>query len=56
MFCHRLATWKRLLLGGEQTHDGLDDCHDLKEVIAKVAENENMDMAGVIQAGDQGRK
>ena len=48
-------------MGGEQTHDGLDDCHDLKEVISKVAEDENRGIASVIAgvagvAGDEGKK
>ena len=47
----RLATWKHRLVGGDQTHDGLDDCHDLKDVITRIAENEKRDLAHVVCTG-----
>ena len=40
-FYSRLATWKELLLGGNQTQDGLDDCRDLRDIVAKLAEAEH---------------
>ena len=49
----RLATWKQRLVGGHQTHDALDDCHDLKGVISRIAEDEDRDMAHVVRAGDE---
>ena len=39
-FYSRLATWKEVLLGGNQTHDGLDDCRDLRDIVAKLTEAE----------------
>ena len=47
----RLATWKQQLVGGDQTHDGLDDCRDLKEIIGRIAGDEDRDMADVVRAG-----
>ena len=47
----RLATWKQQLVGGDQTHDALDDCRDLKEIIGRIAGDENRDMADVVRAG-----
>ena len=40
----RLATWKEALLGGDQTHDGLDDCRDLRDIVAKISQAESVDM------------
>ena len=40
----RLATWKEALLGGDQTHDGLDDCRDLRDIVAKISQAEGVDM------------
>ena len=48
----RLATWKEALLGGDQTHDGLDDCRDLKDIVAKISQAENVDMARVIDTSE----
>ena len=48
----RLATWKEVLLGGDQTHDGLDDCRDLRDIVAKVSQAEGVDMARVIDTSE----
>ena len=51
-FSSRLATWKEVLLGGEQTHDGLDDCRDLRDIVAKLAEAEHALMPRVIDTSE----
>ena len=48
----RLATWKEVLLGGDQTHDGLDDCRDLRDIVAKLAEAEHALMPRVIDTSE----
>ena len=48
----RLATWKEVLLGGDQTHDGLDDCRDLRDIVAKISQAEGVDMARVIDTSE----
>ena len=48
----RLATWKEALLGGDQTHDGLDDCRDLRDIVAKLSQAEGVDMARVIDTSE----
>ena len=48
----RLATWKEALLGGDQTHDGLDDCRDLRDILAKISQDEGVDMARVIDTSE----
>ena len=48
----RLATWKEVLLGGDQTHDGLDDCRDLRDIVAKLSQAEGVDMARVIDTSE----
>ena len=49
----RLATWKEVLLGGDQTHDALDDCRDLRDIVAKISQDENVDMARVIDTSEE---
>ena len=49
----RLATWKEALLGGDQTHDGLDDCRDLRDIVAKLSEAEGVDMDRVIDTSEE---
>ena len=51
-FPSRLATWKEVLLGGDQTHDGLDDCRDLRDIVAKLAEAEHALMPRVIDTSE----
>ena len=51
-FYSRLATWKEVLLGGNQTHDGLDDCRDLRDIVAKLAEAEHALMTRVIDTSE----
>ena len=48
----RLATWKEALLSGDQTHDGLDDCRDLRDIVAKVSQAEGVDMDRVIDTSE----
>ena len=51
-FSSRLTTWKEVLLGGDQTHDGLDDCRDLRDIVAKLAEAEHALMPRVIDTSE----
>ena len=48
----RLATWKAVLLGGNQTHDGLDDCRDLRDILAKLAEDEHAPMTQIVDTSE----
>ena len=41
-----------MLLGGDQTHDGLDDCRDLRDIVAKISKDEGVDMAQVIDTSE----
>ena len=49
----RLATWTAALLGRTQSHDGLDDCRDLKGVMEVVVSREGGSILQLL-AGHQG--